>query len=212
MSQPSWIGKTLGERYQIVELLGQGGMSAVYKANDPNLRRVVAIKLIHGHLSNDPKFVMRFEEEAAAVAQLRHPNIIQVFDFANDGDTYYIVFEFVPGEKRHRLSGRRCAIEREQLIVAALFLEKNVCSVLERFERPLSEQGLAGTSNVLAEFRCPVHLVALRQVRPDLEYFAITQADTAAGRIVGCVRGFSEKLDAPVYFECRINCRARLLE
>ncbi len=68
MSPQNWIGKTIGERYEITELLGQGGMSAVYKANDPNLRRVVAVKLIHSHLSDDPKFVRRFEEEAAAVA------------------------------------------------------------------------------------------------------------------------------------------------
>jgi hypothetical protein len=126
MSQPSWIGKSLGGRYQIVELLGQGGMSAVYKANDPNLRRVVAIKLIHSHLSNDPKFVMRFEEEAAAVAQLRHPNIIQVFDFANDGDTYYIVFEFVPGEslqqRLERLSdaGRTMPVDEAVKITASI--------------------------------------------------------------------------------------------
>ncbi len=98
MSPTDWIGKTIGGRYKILELLGQGGMSAVYKANDPNLRRVVAVKLIHPHLSSDPEFVRRFEEEAAAVASLRHPNIIQVYDFNHDGDTYYIVFEFIPGE------------------------------------------------------------------------------------------------------------------
>ncbi len=98
MSPTDWIGKIIGGRYEIVELLGQGGMSAVYKANDPNLRRVVAVKLIHPHLSSDPEFVRRFEEEAAAVASLRHPNIIQVYDFDHEGDTYYIVFEFIPGE------------------------------------------------------------------------------------------------------------------
>lgn len=97
-SQPSWIGHTIGGRYKIEELLGQGGMSAVYKGTDPNLHRTVAIKLIHPHLSNNPEFVRRFEQEAAAVAQLRHPNIIQVYDFANDGDVYYMVLEYVPGE------------------------------------------------------------------------------------------------------------------
>ena len=96
MNAPSWIGKTLGGRYQIEQLLGQGGMSAVYRGNDPNLRRAVAIKLIHAHLSSDPRFLHRFEEEAAAVAQLRHANIIQVFDFNQDEGTYYMVMEFVP--------------------------------------------------------------------------------------------------------------------
>jgi serine/threonine protein kinase len=73
-------------------------MSAVYRAHDPNLRRAVAVKLIHSHLSNDQEFVRRFESEAAAVAQLRHPNIVQVYDFDHDGDAYYMVMEFVPGE------------------------------------------------------------------------------------------------------------------
>jgi serine/threonine protein kinase len=98
MSEPSWIGRTLGGRYQIEELLGEGGMSSVYKATDPNLRRTVAVKLIHPHLSKDPEFVSRFEEEAAAVAQLKHPNVIQVFDFDHDADTYYMVLEYIPGE------------------------------------------------------------------------------------------------------------------
>ena len=84
MTQSSWIDQTIGGRYEIQELLGQGGMSAVYKANDPNLRRIVAVKIIHPHLSSDAQFVRRFEEEAAAVAQLRHPNLIQVFDFNHD--------------------------------------------------------------------------------------------------------------------------------
>jgi hypothetical protein len=98
MAKPSWIGRKLSNRYQIEELLGRGGMSEVYKSTDPNLRRTVAVKLIHAHLSEDAQFVSRFEEEATAVAQLRHPNIIQVFDFANDDQTYYMVLEFIPGE------------------------------------------------------------------------------------------------------------------
>jgi len=97
MSQ-SWVGRTIGDRYQIDSLLGQGGMSAVYRATDPNLRRMVAIKLIHTHLSVNPNFVNRFKEEAAAVARLRHPNIVQVHDFYSDGDTYFMVMEYLTGE------------------------------------------------------------------------------------------------------------------
>lgn len=98
MSRMSLSGQTLGARYKVNEILGQGGMSAVYKAYDPNLKRVVAVKVIHSHLADDPKFLTRFEEEATAVAQLRHPNIVQVFDFNHDEDLYYMVQEFVPGE------------------------------------------------------------------------------------------------------------------
>jgi serine/threonine-protein kinase len=124
--QPTWIGKKLGGRYLIQELLGQGGMSAVYKAMDQNLNRVVAVKLIHPHLSGDPEFVRRFEEEAKAVAQLRHPNIVQVYDFDHDDDVYYIVFEFVPGEtlqnrlKRLHEVGRSMDVELVQTVAADL--------------------------------------------------------------------------------------------
>ncbi len=116
MAKSKWTGKKLSNRYVIDEMLGQGGMSAVYKATDPNLKRVVAVKMIHPHLSNDPDFVRRFEEEAAAVAQLRHHGIIQVYDFNQDDDVYYMVLEFVPGEtiqehlKRLNESGRRISI------------------------------------------------------------------------------------------------------
>jgi len=117
MNPPTWIGYSLNQRYKIEEELGAGGMSAVYKATDPNLKRIVAVKLVHPHLSKDPEFVRRFEIEAAAVAQLRHPNIIQVFDFNHDGDTYYMVLEFVPGEtlqarlKRLNNQNRKLSLE-----------------------------------------------------------------------------------------------------
>lgn len=112
MANDRWIGQVLGGRYHIEELLGQGGMSAVYKARDPNLQRTVAIKLIHPHLSDNEEFVRRFESEATSIARLRHPNIVQVFDFNHDGDLYYMVLEYVAGEtlqsriKRLNASGR----------------------------------------------------------------------------------------------------------
>lgn len=130
MSRPNWIGKTLGGRYQIQEILGQGGMSAVYKALDPNLQRVVAVKMIHAHLSEDPKFISRFEEEARAVAQLRHPNITQVFDFNHDGDVYFMVQEFIPGEtlqerlRRLNRSGRRMPLND------AIRIAMEICSAI----------------------------------------------------------------------------------
>ncbi len=124
--EPTWIGRTIGGRYQIESLLGQGGMSAVYKAVDPNLRRAVAVKIIHPHLSGDRDFVRRFEEEAAAVAQLRHPNIIQVHDFNHECHTYYIVFEYIPGEslqawlKRLNEANRQMDFEEATRIAASV--------------------------------------------------------------------------------------------
>jgi serine/threonine-protein kinase len=106
-------------------------MSSVYKGNDPNLRRTVAIKVIHPHLSEDPQFVSRFEEEAAAVAQLKHPNIIQVFDFDNDDNTYYMVLEFVPGETLQEYLERIIAEGKTMDSTRAREIIAKVCDALE---------------------------------------------------------------------------------
>ncbi len=127
MTRPSWIGQTLGGRYRIDDILGQGGMSAVYKAYDPNLKRVVAVKLIHSHLADDPRFLVRFEEEAAAVAQLRHANIVQVFDFNHDQDVYYMVQEFVPGETLQEKLRRLNKTDRRMPLKEALGYTLNIC-------------------------------------------------------------------------------------
>lgn len=95
---PSWIGRTIGGRYEIESILGRGGMSSVYRANDPNLHRKVAIKIIHQHLSDNEEFIQRFEQEAAVIAQLRHSNIVQVHDFNHEGNVYFMVMEYVPGD------------------------------------------------------------------------------------------------------------------
>ncbi len=125
------IGTTLGGRYQIQELLGQGGMSSVYKALDPNLQRIVAVKMIHPHMSGDPKFSARFEDEARAVARLRHPNIVQVFDFNHDEDVFYMVQEYLPGESlqamlhRYQLSGEKLSPEE------AIRFTMGICSAID---------------------------------------------------------------------------------
>jgi tRNA A-37 threonylcarbamoyl transferase component Bud32 len=90
-------GKTLGN-YRIVERIGRGGMATVYKAYQPALERSVAIKVIHKQLAvDDEKFLKRFQREAKAVATLRHPNIVQVFDFGTEGDVSYMVMEYLEG-------------------------------------------------------------------------------------------------------------------
>ncbi len=135
MSQSSWIGYKLGGRYQIEELIGQGGMSTVYKATDPNLRRVVAVKLIHPHLSNNPEFVRRFGEEAAAVAQLSHPNIIQVFDFDNEDNTYYMVLAFLVGETLQERLKRLNAAGRKMSIGDTLEVMASICDAVDYAHR-----------------------------------------------------------------------------
>lgn len=130
MSRPSWIGYRLSDRYQIEELLGQGGMSAVYRAVDPNLRRSVAIKLIHSHISQDADFLRRFTDEAANVAQLSHPNIIQVYDFNQDQGSYYMVLELIDGVTlQERLADLQAAGEM-MTYAEVVSVVANICDAL----------------------------------------------------------------------------------
>ena len=89
-------GRTLG-KYQLQARLGRGGMAEVYRAHQPGLERLVALKVLHPHIADDPDFIARFRREAQAVAQLRHPHIVQVFDFDAEGDLHYMVMEYVEG-------------------------------------------------------------------------------------------------------------------
>ena len=85
-------------KYEIIEEIGHGGMATVYRARDPRLDRDVAIKVIHPHLRDSPEVAHRFYVEAQAVAKLRHPNIVEVYDVSAQGDReQYLVVELVRG-------------------------------------------------------------------------------------------------------------------
>ncbi len=131
MSSSSWIGKSIGGRYQIEALLGQGGMSSVYKASDPNLNRTVAVKLIHPHLSEQSEFVDRFRAEASVVAQLRQPNIVQVYDFNQDGDVFYMVMEFVAGDTLRDALDRLNKAGRQMPLVEVMKYALNLGQAIE---------------------------------------------------------------------------------
>jgi serine/threonine protein kinase len=89
-------GKTLG-KYQVGERIGRGGMAEVYKAYHPRLQRDVAIKVLHSYLAEGVDFLARFEREARAIAALRHPHIVQVFDYDVEDEIVYMVMEFISG-------------------------------------------------------------------------------------------------------------------
>jgi len=119
------VGKTLG-KYRILARLGRGGTAIVYKAYQPGLDRYVAVKALHRHLAEDEDFIRRFEHEASAVARLRHPNIVQVYDFDHIGDLYYMVMEFIEGpslrEELHArsFSGKLFALPEIARVFSAL--------------------------------------------------------------------------------------------
>lgn len=105
------IGMMIADRYEILEKIGTGGMSDVYKAKDHKLNRFVAVKVLKQEFSENANFVSKFRIEAQAAAGLMHPNIVNVYDVGEEGENHYIVMELVEGitlkkyiEKKARLS------------------------------------------------------------------------------------------------------------
>ena len=96
MTQTDFTGRSLGG-YRILRKLGQGGMAVVYKAHEESLSRVVALKVIAQHLSENPQFITRFQREAQAAAQLSHPNIVQIYAIGEDDGVHYFSMEYVKG-------------------------------------------------------------------------------------------------------------------
>src|SRR5258708_5022834 len=90
------VGKSL-DQYQLLSLLGRGGMAAVYRSHQPSMDRDVAIKVISGQLADDPTFIARFEREARLIAKLQHPHIVRVYDFGRRDGVLYLVMRLVEG-------------------------------------------------------------------------------------------------------------------
>lgn len=91
------LGKVFNQRYRLKEKIGSGGMADVFLADDLLLGREVAVKVLHQRFASDPSFIQRFRYEAQAAANLNHPNIVNIYDWGNEGDLYYIVMEYVEG-------------------------------------------------------------------------------------------------------------------
>lgn len=91
-------GKILGDRYEIEEQIGSGGMATVYKARDLVLKRYVAVKVLRDEFTTDEEFIKRFETEAQSAARLVHSNIVSIFDVGVDNGIYYIVMELIQGK------------------------------------------------------------------------------------------------------------------
>lgn len=92
------MGKYIGNRYEIIEKIGNGGMASVYKAKCHVLNRYVAVKVLKEEFTTDEEFIRRFNVEAQSAAGLTHPNIVSVFDVGNDNGIYYIVMELIQGK------------------------------------------------------------------------------------------------------------------
>ena len=102
--------KEIANRYQILSLIGQGGMADVYRAKDKILDRVVAIKVLRSKLSEDPMVLVRFQREASAASRLSHPNVVDIYDVGEYEGMHYIVMEYVRGRTLKQLIMQRGAL------------------------------------------------------------------------------------------------------
>src|SRR6516164_386539 len=111
--------EVLGDRYQLQDPIGRGGMATIYRARDLRMDRVVAVKVLREVYSTDPKFVRRFQVEAKAASALQHPNIVQVFDYGQTDGNYYIVMELVEGTDLRRYLRSRGVLDVDRAIIIA---------------------------------------------------------------------------------------------
>ncbi len=118
--------KSLFPQLEILELLGHGGMGAVYKARQRGLDRMVALKILPPQISTEPAFAERFAREARALARLSHPNIVTVFDLGKSGSLYYFLMEFVDGVNLRQLLQTHRLTPRETLGIVP-----QICEALE---------------------------------------------------------------------------------
>jgi serine/threonine protein kinase/formylglycine-generating enzyme required for sulfatase activity len=164
------IGKTLG-KYQIQEKLGRGGMAQVYKGYHPSLQRYVAVKVMLSYLDENPdpktgtSFRERFMREARAAAALRHPNIVQIFDFDSQDDAYYMVMEYIEGQSLQELL-RRLSAQRELMALP---------TALRIFEQTASALGFAHERGMLHRDIKPSNIMIDQQGHAYLTDFGIAQ-------------------------------------
>ncbi len=121
---PRWLGnmeqhQLIGDRYEMLDPIGRGGMATIFRARDTRMGRMVAVKILREMYSSDPKFVLRFQREARAVSALSHPNIVQVFDYGRNNDEYYIVMELVEGTDLRRYLKTHGILDLRRAVVIA---------------------------------------------------------------------------------------------
>ncbi len=119
-------GMYLQERYEIIEKIGSGGMADVYKAKCHTLNRLVAVKMLKKELSGNEEFVSRFKLEAQAVARISHPNIVNIFDVVDEGDTHYIIMELIEGITLKSYIAKKGFLEVKETIGIAIQMAQGI--------------------------------------------------------------------------------------
>jgi len=146
-------GQKINDRYQIIKTIGEGGMANVYLAYDTILDRNVALKVLRGDLSNDEKFVRRFQREALSASSLSHPNIVEMYDVGEDEGQYYIVMEYVDGKTLKQLVKRRGALTLNEVIDIMLQLTDGIAHAHDSYiiHRDIKPQNIMIMENGLVK-------------------------------------------------------------
>ncbi len=120
------VGTVLSGRYEILEKVGEGGMSVVYKARDRVLNRIVAVKILREQLTGDENFIRAFHREAQAAASLSHPNIVSIYDVGQDADKHFIVMELIEGKHLKDIIRQEAPFPIKQ----SLIITRQICDAL----------------------------------------------------------------------------------
>lgn len=115
-------GTTLGGRYELIEIVGEGGMSTVFKARDKILDRIVAVKVLKDEFSKDKGFVEKFKTEALSAASISHPNIVNIYDVGQEKDVHYIVMEYVDGTTLKDIIRKRAPLPVNEAVDMAIMI------------------------------------------------------------------------------------------
>jgi serine/threonine protein kinase len=170
------IRLALGDKYEILEIIGKGGMATVYKANQKNLNRLVALKVVHPNLIHDTEFLNRFHREAQMAASLNHPNIVMIYDEGSVNGTHFISMEYLEGEDLHCLIRKNGKLSVEDTI--------NITG-------PIAEAlDFAHTKGLVHRDVKSANIIVTKAGRPVLTDFGIAHAAsgtklTQAGTVIG---------------------------
>ena len=175
-------GRLLGNRYEILENIGNGGMATVYKAKCHVLNRYVAVKVLRDEFTTDGEFVKRFNTEAQSAASLTHPNIVSVYDVGSEGDIYYIVMELIKGKTLKEIINEDGALSWKWSVNVAI----QIASALET----------AHKNNIIHRDIKPHNIIITEDGIAKVTDFGIAKAVsnstiTAFGTTIGSVHYFS---------------------
>ena len=174
-------GKLIGGRYEIISLVGSGGMADVYNAVDNRLSRQVAIKVLKEEYSSDKNFVMKFRAEAQSAAGLSHPNIVNVYDVGEDEGLHYIVMELVAGITLKKFIERKGKLELKEAVGIAIQIAQGMEA--------------AHANHIIHRDIKPQNIIISKEGKVKVTDFGIAKAATsntiAAGQAVGSVHYIS---------------------